>query len=514
MSVRAWSHSASARRLGGWADALFPLLLTLAAFAAVFDGSSYHGVADGLRYFASGESLLDHGHGFNTGVSYQRVATDGFSLGKTYAYPGQLFQLFIGAMPHVFGAPPQVSTMAIANLLPYAGALYAMRSVLRMEMGRHASNAAIMIVALASPSYSDVMLRNATEPWMVFLGLLALRQMLVGGGFSAGAVIGAAYFFRAQIVSTLLGFVLVRRTLRAVALFSLGLGLAYLLLRVVLASLFPSVQETTSAFYLRAFFQKYAFSVEQGWSIVTDNQGEFGILYAMLLAATAMLWACSRFQVTGLARSLVTFFSANTYVMAAFAFYMACTVGEGVHHRYFVLLVGLFWLCLFALANVFLPRLRAGAAAMSTAWPSLVATIVALAVLVTADFAAFQRNLRAEDIPEGFFDGVGRDSVVLVTAGSPLLSLHADSDRIALIPPLDEFSRSKFNRKVDFIFLHAAANRLPADWEAVWNVAEIRDEAGVRFALVSRFDSPMRTSRLFKRVDAGDPAPPPPAGAQ
>lgn len=507
MNVTTWSGNAS-RNLSGAADALLPLLLTLAAFAIVFEGGSYNGVADGIRYFASGESLLAHGHGFNIGVAYHRVADDGFSLGKTYAYPSQLFQLFIGAIPHVLGAPPQLSTLAIANLLPYAGALYAMRSVLRMELGKHGSNVAIAVVALASPYYSDIMLRNPTEPWMVFLGLLALRQTLVGSGFSAGAVIAAAFFFRAQIVSTLLGFVLLRRTLRSAVLFFLGLASAYVLLRVLLASLFPAVEETTSGFYLRAFFQKYPFSLDQGWSILTGDHGEFGLLYAMLLASTAMLWACSRYQVDGLARRLVTFFGLNTYVMAAFAFYMACTVGEGVHHRYFVLLLGLFWMCVFLLAAVFWRRTFAGASVGPRAWPSLAAAALAMVMLVSVDAAAFQRNLHAEDIPAGFFDGVGRHSVVLVTGGSPLLSLHAKSDRIALVPRLEVFAESTFNAKVDFIFLHGATYRLPLSWEAVWDAPEIVDRAGVRFVLMSRFDSPRRTSRLFKRADVGERASP------
>jgi hypothetical protein len=349
---------------------------------------------------------------------------------------------------------------------------------------------ATAFVALVAPFYSSLMLNNATEPWMVLFVLLSLWTTLKGRYVAAGALVGVAFFFRAQIISIIPAILAnaSRWGVKSVFRCFLGCCITYLAGRLVLAS----------GFYSRAFFEKYDFSLTKGLSVAGEDIRGFRLLYLCTSISAAMYIICRLFYVRGVARQSVEFFALSTAAMVGFAFYMACTVGGGVSDRYFVHLICLFWISAFLVIS---ERVNGRAWLVRPIAPLFLCGVMFLYGSVQIDAASLRSNLFAEDMPEHFFKGVSAESIVIVGAGAAVLSLHANPRRLAQLPPLDVFQQSP-NTNADFIFLHSARGRVPDDWGRVWDVEEFSDVTGVTFKLVSRYDSPLRTSRLFKRISS------------
>jgi hypothetical protein len=483
--------------LAAFAELAAIVCIGLAGFIVTFSSHSYQGIADGMRYMAAGESLVSHGQSYRIPDGYKALETTVFSS-KTYSYPSQLFQVYIGSLIHDARMSPNISTLAIANLFPFIGSLLLISLILQAAMTRMWSVLGTAFIALVAPVYRDLALHNATEPWMMLFGLATLWASIKQRYFLSGLSIGLGFFFRAQIISMLLAALRPHRpNWRVVISVLAGFCAAALVTWAAMRLSFPRIGESTSGFYGRVFFVKYTLSVSQAYKVIIGNTADFRLLFFSIATSMTMVVVARLRGLDGPIREAVWFFAWSTIVMVVFAFYMAGTVGDGVRDRYFLHLICFFWISLFMMLSSEMGKYS---------WPASVAKVLPLALLITIvavtlprmDRQRFVANLFAEDFPEHFFDGVSEQSVVLVGWGAPALSLHANSQRLASIPSFASFEAGK-NQKADFIFLDALSDRTPTDWKAVWNASQFKDQAGTSFCMISAFDSPLRSSRLFRR---------------
>jgi hypothetical protein len=473
------------------------ILIALLAFAQTFSSGPYEGIADGMRYLASGHSLITEGHGYSNPIRYDQLATSFFPP-KPYPYPSQLVQLLLGGLI-ALGASPNISTLALANLIAFAGSLFAIFGILRVTIDAGWALAGTAFIGLTVPQFRYISLNFATEAWMMLFGLIALWAILKGRYVLAGVCLGFGFFFRAQISAWLpasIGNPFPSR--RRIMGLLLGISASAILTWLALKFMFPKAGESTTGFYGRVFTQKYTLSPSQAIQVVSDNLYDFKWLWFSFAASFALLIAARILKAGAAAREVTAFYVTSTVTMALFAFYMAGTVGDGVSDRYFVHLICLFWLALFLLIGDVLTRRTASFRHSRY----IAATTSGVLVLISAfqvDWANAKQNFMAEDFPPAIFESVGAGSIIMVSYGTPVISLQIDKARKVTFPPYETFIAGD-NQKVDFLFLDARNDGIPEDWQASWDVEEIRDGSGVTFKREASFESPARSSRLFRRV--------------
>lgn len=142
----------------------------------------------------------------------------------------------------------------------------------------------------------------------------------------------------------------------------------------------------------------------------------------------------------------------------------------------------------------------------------MLGTTVATVILVFAanafftDLPEFRKNLYREDLPVALFKGMDDEDVFLTGSGSPLVYLATGSRLLFALPAYQTFLESD-NRNADYIFLDAVREGFGGDWVPVWDAEFLSDSHGNRFRLTGRFESPIRTARLFEQVRESSPEP-------
>ncbi len=478
--------------------AMFLGAFTLITFGSSFSTEPFRWINDAWRYLAQGVSIVEDGMGFPKPMRYSHLATLDL-YDKTWSYPGQLFELIAGAAVSLFDAPPQLSTIVFLNLFAIAGCFLVIFQILRLRLAwPWALSATALLGSPLLPSFFNDLAHYATEPWAMLCLLLSLQCLLKGSTGRAGCWIGAGYFFRAQIVQFFLAATLSQgkrwKALLTLAAGTLVVGFG---IRTALGLAFPRLDEGTSSFYLRVFFEKYPFSLGKGVDYVLAEPSLFAPLLAALGIA-AFLWVASRGQnhskeTRRCARVALGLCS----MMAVFVFYMACTIGDSVQTRYYVYAPPLLWITFCFLLAERTPSLFQSSPRL--AW------IPALVVLgwngVRIDPDRFATNLYGEDIPPSLFAGIGKDAVFVTGSGAPLAYLHTGSRSIFALPSVETFEESD-NRNADYLLLDTKREAFGGDWAQHWESDHVTDGFGNRFERWRQFDSGIRTSRLFRRVTA------------
>lgn len=254
---------------------------------------------------------------------------------KTYPYPSQLFQLYIGSLIHDARMSPNISSLAIANLFPFIGSLLLISLILQAVMTRMWSVLGTAFIALVAPVYRDLALHNATEPWMMLFGLATLWASIKQRYFLSGLSIGLGFLFRAQIISMLLAALRPQRPNWRVVISVLA-GFCAACARDLGrdATLVPAHRRIDVRFLRPRLLREIHPVSEPGLQSYHRQHGRFKVAFFSIATSMTMVVVARLRGLDGPIREAVWFFAWSTIVMVVFAFYMAGTVGDGVRDRF------------------------------------------------------------------------------------------------------------------------------------------------------------------------------------